>query len=130
MGVSKVNVGGCEPGYSKVKVGQCNSVNGTETGVKLPSSLVLCLWESWASFIQCFFKQVVSFLVSRFHVVLYAYNLTIKFQVSYVCCQIKAQMFDRDFEIESFRSRLGGVVFTSPSFFFFLKSPISSSSML
>ena len=27
-----VNVGGFEQGYSKAKVGQCKSVNGTETG--------------------------------------------------------------------------------------------------
>ena len=33
VGVNKVNVGGCEQGQSKVKVGQCKSVNGTETGV-------------------------------------------------------------------------------------------------
>ena len=37
VGVNQANVGGCEQGYSKVKVGQCNRVNGTETGVELPS---------------------------------------------------------------------------------------------
>ena len=33
LGVVKVNVLRCDQGLDEVKVGQCKSVNGTETGV-------------------------------------------------------------------------------------------------
>ena len=37
--LAKVNIGSCKQGYYKVKVGQCKSVNGIETGVWLPSKV-------------------------------------------------------------------------------------------